>query len=247
MASVDSEKSVARQELDIALGEQRVPLSGLSVKEFDDLLRKTMYNVGLRELRGFRPLREFLRYHTNNPSPYNSGDIQNVELGPSPTLEVAGFDDAVDFDTHVLSVTRGIKDLKITWKRLESGEETQDRNLASSWGRTAYIWRQSAMELVLRRPHNHSSAADNLAMVWYSCEKVVLQRMHHISSVKVVRLPIENFRQHFGEAYPDAAAELISELRTAHSRTLHELESQVVSFRRECEALERLSSAITGS
>jgi hypothetical protein len=248
MASVSSQKpTAAKRSLDFALGEKRVRLDQLSAREFDEFLHKVMEDVDLRELRGFKPLGKFLEQHSNerNPDPL---DIANLDLDPAVVLDVLGFDasdEGVDLNTHVLSAKRGLRKLDFTFKRNESGEETGSREVATSWGRSAYIFEMRAETMVLRRPRNHSYSDENLLVVAYETQKVLLEPRHLVKRIKVTRIPTNGFRKFFGADYAREAVGLIWELATIHDRTLSELESQAKRYRDKHTKLRRLSDAIS--
>jgi hypothetical protein len=242
MTSVDSEngKTEAQVLLNIALVKKRVDIGMLSEKEFDRLLHETLYSVDLHELRGFQELRTFLGQYAEDRE---SGITALID--EAFTLESSEVDPVFALDTHVLSVTRGVKNLVNTYKQHETGNMTHDHHVANEWGRTAYLFKSRADVLVLRRPRDRSYADENLATVSFEYEKVPGKAHHRINWAKVVGLPVANFRHFYGEKYPEQTRELIWELHTACERTHIQLVSQAESFERRHKELERLAGSIS--
>ncbi len=245
MASVNSEteRTAARQQLDYALGRKRIKLSDLAPVEFDELLRATLADVDLRELRGFKPLERFIAFQSGSGGRTSSLEMNNLAIDEATLFQTAGYDD-VDLQTHVLSVSRGVQRYDVTYRRFESGDETQDVKVAIEWGKTCCLHRGSIERLVLRRPRDHSSGEENFCLLSYSFEKVPNKDLHRVVVINLDWLQVEKFRRHFGATYAEAATSFIWELRDAHARTLSELESRVESFGRTIEKLERLAGAI---
>ena len=253
MASVGSgkSKSAALVQLEIALGKKAVSLDGLSWSEFDDFLRDVLENVRLREVRGFTPLKELLTFQPGSVviggAPQHTLDVERLDISEGMSFEASGFekDSSVDWETHTRRLCRGWTNWKIVFKRHETGEETEDRETASSWGRSAFHFKGKGEVLAVRRPRNHSGADENLIIISFCYEKVPLESRHVITKLKVEPLPIKNFRQYFGASRAKMAVELIRELESAYSYTAQELESQSKIIRKKAEELERLSEAIT--
>ena len=246
MTSVDSEtesRTDAQRLLDIALGKERVSLAGLAASEFDELIHRTLADLYLAELRGFKPLREFLTLRTNDPG---SGDyfIRNHEPHPSAVVVSDGFKEPVDGRTHVLAASQGLRRLEIILARKESDELSYDPDDIQAWGRTGYLYKVSYARLVLRRPRSHNYGDKNLAVLSYSLTKVPHEDRYLATEIKVVHLPVNRFREHFGERYPAEAASMIREIGVACSRTLDELKGRANAFEAKVVAMERLSGAI---
>jgi len=245
MASVDSnsESTLARQLLDFALGEKRISLGDLSSDEFDKLLRQTLNGVDLRELRGFVPLKDFLTWREEGVS-HGRYNIGHLEPATDLVPRLVGYEEQPSLEIHVLQVMRGMYTLTRSFKRDESGEETDDIKVAETWRRTGYLNKAGFEIVVLRRPRNHSYGDENLATVAFTCEKVIHEDRFRVTEVVVERLPVELFRERYGAKYPEAATDLIWELRDACSRTHRQLLSQAESFGTRLEKLERLAGAI---
>ena len=244
MASVNSEteRTMARQQLDFALGQKRVKLSDLAPTEFDELLRTTLSDINLRELRGFKPLEQFLTFHTGT-GPTSSLEMNNLEIDAGASIITDGLE-AVDRQTHVLSVSRGVQRYNATYRRFESGEETDDFAVACEWGRTCCLQHGDIERLVMRRPNDHTHGEENFCLLSYSFLKVPNRDLHRINVIRLEWLPVGKFRQHFGAKSAEVATSFIWELHDAHERTLSELKSRVESFDKAIEKLERLAGAI---
>lgn len=205
--------------------------------------------VDLRELRGFKPLRDLLVFQPGSSGGvhFHTLDVETLRLSEKVSFKATGFDgdSPVDLETHTMSVCRGYVSGMNVFKRIESGEETSDLKTAHLWGRSAYHYGGAREVLALRRPRNHSCASDNLVVVSYGYQKVLLEDEHAITSLSVRPLSVAEFRDHFRSDYPRVAAELIWELRSAHSITADQLIYQAESFRAKAGYFARLSDAIT--
>lgn len=243
MASVDESKSLAQAKLDLVLGRSRVNLEELSKKEFDSLLKETLESIDLRELRGFVPLKELLVYRSND----DFCEIQTLELSPDIILSVPKEDQTICLDTHTMKVCRGIKNRLQTFKRSEDGEVTTDRKVAEEWKLPYYVYAGSGQILAVRRPRKNYYKGDNLLYITFCYKKVKLEKKHEITKIDVVSVPIEKFRDFFSDSFAKWAVELLVELRCACSRTLSELETQVLMMRKRVDTVERLSRAISYS
>ncbi|OGG93349.1 hypothetical protein A2609_01505 [Candidatus Kaiserbacteria bacterium RIFOXYD1_FULL_47_14] len=252
MASVRNRKTRARETLDYALGKAKyVSFGQLSVSESNELLRTTLQDVDLRELRGFKLLKDLLVFRPGSTvyggETSHTLDLKTLELSDTVSFLTRGFEETlpVDMATHVLRLYRWIWNWQMTFKRNESGEETDDKKVASSWGRSAHHHKGSGEVLAVRRPHNHTRADENLIVINFWYEKIPFEERHIITRIEVDDLPLQNFRKHFGVLYAQAAVELIGELRSAYSSTASELRSQLNYIERRTAELERLSGAIT--
>jgi len=251
MASVKNRPTRAQMLLDHVLGKKYVSFGQLSVSESNELLRTTLRDVDLRELRGFKPLKDLLVFQPGSTitggTELHTLDLETLKLSDHVSFSALGFEETppVDLDTQVMSLCRGFLNWKIIFKRNESGEETNDRETAYSWGRSAYHCKGSGEVLVLRRPRNHSRADENLLIVSFSYEKVPLERKHIVTKIEVTFLPLNNFRKYFSPLYAKVAVGLIEELKSAYSSTESELRSQLDYIERKTVELEKLSKAIT--
>ncbi|MFA5744884.1 MAG: hypothetical protein WC887_01590 [Candidatus Paceibacterota bacterium] len=251
MASVRNRPTRAQELLDHVFGKKYVSFGQLSVSESNELLRTTLQDVDLRELRGFKLLKDLLVLRPGSivygrETPHTL-DLETLEMSDSVSFLTHGFEkiSLVDMNTHVLRLYRWIWNWQITFKRNESGEETDDKKVASSWGKSAYHYKGSGEILAVRRPHNHTRADENLIVIKFWYEKIPLEARHTITRIEVDYLPLKNFRKHFGSLYAQAAVELIGELRSAYSSTASELKAQLTYTERRVAELERLSGAIT--
>ena len=251
MASVGSKekKSRARVLLDFALGEKRVSLGGLSFSEFDVFLEEALKIVDLREIRGFVPPRDLLTIKPEaviGRTRIHTLDIE--QLGAASELRFSAYEfekNPPDLDSHVLRISRGWNFHDIVYKRYESEEETQDRETAQSWGNSSYHASGKGTFLVVCRPPNHTGAEQNLAIIDFFYRKVPHKPKHVVHKVHATFLPIGKFRHYFGQSYPKMAWEIISELRTACSRTAADLRSQATAMERDETNLKRITESTT--
>ncbi|MFA6278497.1 MAG: hypothetical protein WCS97_00170 [Candidatus Paceibacterota bacterium] len=251
MASVKDPKTKAQEMLEIALGKKRICFGKLSKTEVDELLRSVLSEVRLRELRGFKPLRELLTFRPGSvvyggPTRHTL-DVEVLDLSEDVLLLANGFKDSppITLDTHVMSLSRNAGKWTATFKRNESDEETEDYGTASSWGRSAYRYKGSGEVLTLRRSHNHTRADENLIITKFSYVKVPLKQRYVITKMELQPFPLEKFRQHYGSSYARVAVELIRELGSVYRRTSDELAFQSDSMRKKVTEFERLSEALS--
>ncbi|MCX6786541.1 MAG: hypothetical protein NTU85_01830 [Candidatus Kaiserbacteria bacterium] len=246
MASVS--KTLAQKMLEFALGQKSVSFGELSTEEGDKLLRSTLEEVNLRELRGFKPLKDLLIIHPGSfmygGAPVHTLEVEFLDLDPNVSLHTESDEEKpqVNLDTYVLPLSR-VRRAAI-FKRHESDEETRDYQTAVSWGRSAYHHRGNGKILALRRPNNHTRADENLVIVEFKYEKIPLEARYVIKEITTHSLPLEKFREHFGSSYERMAVELISELQTAYERTSNELKSQLDRISGKALKLGRLSNAL---
>lgn len=254
MASVEStEKSVARVQLDYALGKKNVYLDQLTGKEFDEFLVETLQGVNLRELHGFKPLKDLLTFSpgsiTYGGSPSHTLAVECLYLiSEDVAFSASGFEETfpVSLETHTIGFCCVGKDSRSVFKRNETGEETEDKSVAQSWGGSAYHFKGSGKELAIRRPYNHRSGADqNLIIVSFSYEKVPLKPEHVITELTVEPLLIADFRKYFGDSYARFAREIIVGLWNAISSTADNLEFRTREFRIQERKWEKLSDAVS--
>jgi hypothetical protein len=239
-----SKPSEARRNLDLILHADKHPisLSDLTPEEFDALLRDTLVNTDLRELRGFKTMKDMM---TRTPGSFVIGARQD----PTETVK-ANEDTKVEgplaLTTHLVSVTRGAVSYTQTYRRYESNEETTVHAIAREWGHQAYVWRSDGTSLVLRRPNDHSRADENLFSVRCITQKVPHKDEMAVVSVVTEAIPLSRFREQFKEKYSRIACDVIWELASLSRATLRELESQAENFRRRVAEIDRLASAIHG-
>ncbi len=248
MASVNEEKSEARQKLDLALGLARVSLARLSPVEFDDLLCHALSEIDFRELRGFVSLKDFLTWRSDADDAWRNGICQlDPQANLSPIIFPSSFalEEARGLSVHVQSAVRDLVIVNRVFKRDESGEETSDMGVVKTWGETAYLLRAQCEILVLRRPRNHTSGAENLARLKFDAEKVAHENRFEVSSAWLEQLKVGSFRAYYGSRYPEMALSLIWQLRDICSRTHHVLRQQTEFFAEKEKELYRLGAAIT--
>ena len=232
--------SHAQTELNLVLGERRVQLAELRPEELSEFLFEQLRQVELRGLRGFAPLCDVLARGddegsirvANTCELYRTSPVANPQLGESFSLR-----------TQSVKVCRGVCFQKLTYKRLESDEETEDYNVAKGWGGDAYMTGTERI-LVLIRPANHSGADENLVALDYRFAKAPYERRHLITSVMATSLSKESFCPFFGEKAPEIARDIIWELRSIHSRTLDQLVSQTDRMREKISRWERISYSV---
>lgn len=247
MASVIAQQEHAREMLDVSLGKKRVLFNDLSPTDADEFLRETLADVDLRELRGFKPLKNLLTFRPGSVL-YGAGkpctlEVEVLDLSPNVSLIVSE-DSGIDLDTHFIMLCRGLINLSVVFKRHETDEETSDWHKAHSWGRSAYHYKGNSAVIALRRPRNHTRADENLVVIKFWYEKVPLENRHIITNFEVVTISIENLRERLGRSYARIAVELVWELRDAYRRTAAELESQANLIRHKVVEFERRGSAV---
>lgn len=264
MASV-RKKSQAQQNLEYALGEEKTKFSDLFPSEQYDLLDSALQGVDLRELRGFKPLRELLVFR---PSSFIYGreaphtlDVEILELREgtdfsngfiSVSEKLVEVESDLSLNTHAIILSPHWLRNNVTFKQCETGNETTDYDVASSWGQSAYHYSGTAEVLVLRRPRNHTCASQNLFVIKFWYEKVPFERNHLIMRLEVVMGSFDQSRQrlgpmlhqHFGSMYAKVVVQLVCELCVAYTRTLDDLARQSRLLRGKAAELNRLSGAI---
>jgi hypothetical protein len=252
MASVrNAQQAHAKEMLEVALGKNMVPFDELSQADADEFLRETLADVDLRELRGFKPLKDLLTFRSGNVIPHTL-NLEALDLSPKVSLEVIDLipedpldNFVVDLNTHFITLSRVDFNRKVVFKRNESDEETDDWDIADSWGKSAYRYRGSGSILALRRPRNHTGAENNLFVISYWYKKIPLEETYAIWNIKVARILLEGMRFHFGLLYAKIAVELVWELRDAYGRTVNELESQLAYLRGKAAEFERRADAVS--
>ncbi len=250
MTSDKADRSAARTQLDFSIGKSRTSLKGLRKSEFDELLREVLHELDLRELRGFKSLREFLL--SRSPT--------NVLSGPSNPLRVTAINTTLTlqglsiellpgrcptYESHVVEICRGDVWQEVTYRRHETGEETTDWSVASGWGpRNGYVMRVRCSTLVLRRPNDHTGAEENLFVVDYTLKKIPHKDEYELVQAAISPIPLDMFREYFRGNYSKVAQYMIWEARTLASRTLEELRSQARAFEPNVDRLKRIGDAI---
>lgn len=231
-----NEPSLAQIQLEFALGDKRVHLKDLTEQELAVFLTQKLLQVELRELRGFTPLTDALERHGDVPISVG-GEVEPLFVGfpadMTPTLR-----------TQAIRVCRGVCSQTITYKRMESGEETSDYQVAKTWGMGAYITRGEERILVMLRPSTHARATDNLVVVDYGYTKVLHAYRFEIQTILATQLPPQKFSAFLGKAAPEIARDLMWEIRTIHARTLSDLAGQAEWMRKSLSKWERISDSI---
>ncbi len=246
MTSDTVSMSDARVQLNFALGKTRISLGALTAGEFDELLREILSGIDLRELRGFQPLGSLL---SRSPGSWITGARQDPTEVVKVSLKVGVFfkgpvDKKCDLKTHFMSAHRGTVGTEITWKRYEVDQETTDREVAYSWGNSAYVHRVKESLLLIRRPNDHTKADDNLFRVTSFQQKVPHEDEMSVHQIEIEYIPLLNFRETFGNRYPSVTQYLIWELRDLSYRTAETLKGQMERFQQQLSILERLSGSI---
>lgn len=241
----DKAVSDARTLLNYALGKERVGIGGLTPKEFDELFVDVFNEVCLRELRGFKDLKDLI----SRRSETNEGALKHisVDIAAAEIVNKASSELACDLSSHMLWMSRGLLSREITYHRHESDEKTTDWEVANKW-KNVYAASGCESMLALRRPYDSDySREGHLFEVGYKYHKVPHQDEMRIYHIEVEYVPLSKFRKHFGEKYPRIACDLISELRFHVSSTVDALQSHAQAFQRTLTDLERLSGAISSS
>lgn len=247
MASVITETSTpADEHLAYALGVRRVPFAELSKKEGDEQLKGALQNIDLRELRGFKPLRELLIFSPGSVV-YGGARIHTLDVEILRLKEGVTFPEGApgDLQTHALSLCRRYVQAQAVFKRHESDEETSDWRVANEWGRYGYHARGSALSLMLRRPRNHTPAEENLLLVGIEYQKIPHEERHAITSLTAVNTSLEDLRVRFGDSFPEVAIEMLQRLKHAYWETVQELEHQLKRAKGVEAKFERLTESLT--
>jgi hypothetical protein len=255
MASVknETEKTPAQKQLDFAVGDARVSLGGLSDSEFISLLGGALGSVNLRELRGFKPLKDLLTMRpgsiTYGRQKTHGSDLETISVSKEASLEFNGssLPSAIDWQTHVLSICRGWTERSFIFRRLETEDETNDYLVASSWGASGYLFAGEGEILAIRRPRNHARGEECLFTIRFKFEKISLRHEHVISAVSVRKITLHTFRDYFEDRSSRIATELIWELSAACSRTVDALKTQIKVMQDKSIQLNRLGEAISYS
>ena len=246
-----SAPSQARQNLDLALGEKRVSLSALHPEEFDTLLRDWLHQVKLKELRGFKPIKDLIAFRPGS-TVYGGPKIHTLDV---EVLDVA--DDCsiigncgiqqsdISLSSPAISVSRGSHFRKALYCRHESDEKTSDREIARSWGTQGYHHRGQSAFLGLGRFNQHARADNSLIEIHYWYKKVPHEDRYVVHLIHVTAITIDGFRERFDEVYGMIALNLIWELERIHQRTRKALESQAVSIGKKELEFDRIGNSIT--
>jgi hypothetical protein len=231
--SAGTKSSVAREQLDIALGEKRVSLEALSPRELDDLLREHFREIPLSEIRGFQTLSAVLVRRGDYPLVIAEG----ARL-VSPNMSVT-------FTSQMRRFCRGLYEFSGTYRRHESNEETDDPQVAQQWGESAYL-AKGVERVILMHRKTSFRAHEGLTDVVYSYTKVPHKNLHEINHVNVSFVPLYEFSSYFGERAPGLALELIWEMESAIGNTCDALERQLTSMRKKHAVWQRFSNSVSG-
>lgn len=237
--------SIARQQLDVALGKTRIDMKDLSPTEFDQLLQSTLWDVNLKEIRGFKTLEETL---SRSPGSFIYGARKNpteyVSVNPQVSIVQNGEDVPFTLKSQVLWMSRGVISQTIHYKRFETGEETTDWQIQKTWGPDVYIRKIEESFLALRRTLEHPRAYESLYHVYFDYEKIVHEDRMEILNISLTKIQLSNFREYFREKYSTVARELIWEIRDKTSSTVDILRSQAASLESKVTELDRLCHSI---
>ena len=247
MASVIEKVPVSSSEaLAYALGVRLVSFGELPQAEGDDLLRTTLQNIDLRELRGFKPLRELLTFSPGSVV-YGGARIHTLEVETLQLKEGVAFEEdaAADLTTHALPLCRRYIEMEPVFKRYESDEETGSWRTAHQWGQAAYHARGTTRSLVLRRPRNHTPAEANLLLVGATYEKVPREDRHVITSLIVTNPTLADLRVRYADSFAEVAIELLQQLKRAYAETVGELRYQLKQAQKVEAKLERIMGSLT--
>lgn len=238
MTADKTDKSLAREHLDLALGEARVNLNDLLPAEFDALLQGVFRELDLREMRGFKSLKDLITRRPTSGSRETWEPTEFVKLKPFIELRGSMPESFDPHNTHVARVCRGLLRHSRTYRRFESHEETADREVVETWGHRAYVSKVEDVTLVLRR-------SGELFEVRYIYEKVLHKDEMLIGFIEAKEIKLEAFREHFGLKYALIACDLIWELRALVHQTEEDLKWKATFFGRLTTKLERLGNAIS--
>ena len=221
--------------MQFATGEKRVTLSELYPGELQALLTKELNGLDLKELRGFKELKETLSRRGDEP----------LKVSDAPAFVCHGsIAEPLTLKSHTIRVCRGILTQRLTYRRHETDVETNDWKTAHEWGLSGYLYRGHESLLLMRRFPNYWEANDLLVEVTYNYIKVPNEKEYIINEVSTRQIPISVFCRHFGKKAPEVACNLLWELSSIYRLTAEEMESKARQIRQASVKRERLADSI---
>lgn len=250
MASVNGTTTPTKacEQLNVVQGKVKVVLDDLSENELNNFLREVCKNADLRELRGFNPIAEWLPFRSEIPIFYFG--IKSLDLSKDVAFRTTDFakEEAISISTQTMRLLYpgdGRLGVKITYRRQETMEETNDGKVATTWGKQAYVYQGAETLLMLKRPRNHTGIVDNLILVEYKYQKVLHEDRHEIIEVEVKPLPFDKLHEEFGKNTAKVSYHVICNLAKAHQKTAEELKWKFDRFQKEALLWERLRECLS--
>jgi hypothetical protein len=241
MTSDTAKQSKAAQELQFVVERKHhISLSALLPKELNAFLASELSKLDLKELRGFKELREVISQHRDEVLMRVSERMPFCSLGFSEKYQFT-------LKSHVIQVSRGLLSQDLTYRRYESGEETNDLNVFLGWvpkGRGGYVCRGKEKVLFLWRTPDPLAHEDVLVEVEYEYYKVPRKDEFMISTIYATRVLVHKFSQHFGSQAPQVACNLLWEIATIYSVTVDSLENKVSNMREKKFRMQQLAGSI---
>jgi hypothetical protein len=232
--------SKAMWNLKYALGKERIPLGSLRVRELELLLEEQIDHYDLRELHGFRELKDVLEIK-------NGGDITMLVASYTSIISgPRGFGEKfhLDFKSHVIKVSRGLLFRKQIFRQYESSEMTEDYEVFRKWGKSGYLCSGTESVLLLRRLPERVYEEPVLMEAIYEYGKVPNDDTYLISKVWATPIPFSNFCKYFGKKAPEIARDLLWELASFYNLTAQDLQSKANIMRVKSLLKQRLSNSI---
>ncbi|PLX24905.1 hypothetical protein C0580_03720 [Candidatus Parcubacteria bacterium] len=211
--------SVERRRLAQMLSGYCVSLGKLRPDEFDDILKKILLDLYIRNLRGFKPLRQSV----------SSGGDEPVNTDDDTKFVAEGFE-GVSFtmDTQTQVLHRGVIAQDMVWREDETGQEFSgySHDKPKEWGRITLV-RGSQTFLILMRLPKGEYGYDNLVLVTSHYEKIPRRKAYRVTRLVARRLLVKDFREVLGESAPRVANEMIMGIGDIISRSITALQGDV--------------------
>ncbi len=230
-----TKESKAFRDLQFATGEKRIALSELHPEELRALLIKELGGLDMKELRGFRELKETLSRRGDEP----------LQVSDAPAFVCHGSpDEPFTLKSHTIRVCRGVLSQKQTYRRHETDAETDDWETARGWGRSGYLYRGQESLLLMRRLPDYWDTNGLLVEVAYNYIKIPNEKEYVINEISARPIPISAFCKHFGKEAPAVARNLLWELSSIYRLTADEMENKARQIRQATVKRERLADSI---
>lgn len=230
-----TKESRAFRHLQFATGGKRVALGELHPDELRALLRKELDRLDMKELRGFRELKETLSRRGDEPLKVSDAPFFVCHGSPKEPFTLK---------SHTILVCRGVLSEKLTYRQHETGAETDDWKTAHEWGRSGYLYRGQESLLLMRRLPDYWEANDLLMFVMYNYIKVPNKKEYVINEISARPIPIPFFCKHFGKKAPEVARDLLWELSSIYRLTAEDMENKARLIRQSSLKRERLADSI---
>lgn len=257
--AMKGEVSEAQRLLNHCLGLEKVSMSQLTQQELIEVLKVVLREVDQRELRGFVELQhlftqtilpQWALIHVLSERDLNF--LSGAEIRHDFVMRQNVGSPQLGSKSHVAPLSEhGALLYEVTYRRHETGEETTDPEVASSWQspnrpRKAQCWVPKITKnmLVLHRSNDRALAKDSLFRLDLVYEKITHEDRMRLTSVWVVHVPLESFHQAFGEHSAVAGYEMIACVDRLMCDTFKDLESQAAHFRTKCAMVESLKKSL---